>query len=139
MDAKGKLCIISFDEISLKSNLAYQSNIDELIGLEDYGEGDKTNCLATSAIVFMAYGVVHNWKQLLAYFLVNEACSSFKVKEKLIEIINLVENIGLHVEAVVSDLAPTFKSLSEKWVSLLKIPGSSIMEEKVFISSTHHI
>ena len=33
MDAEGKLCIISFDEISLESNLAYQSNTDELIGL----------------------------------------------------------------------------------------------------------
>ena len=109
MDAKGKLCIISFDEISLKSNLAYQSNTDELIGLEDYGEGDKTNCLATSAIVFMARGVVHNWKQPLAYFLVNEACSSVKVKEKLIEIIDLVENIGLHVEAVVSDIGSNFQ------------------------------
>jgi hypothetical protein len=40
-----------------------------------YGEGDKTNCLATSSIVFMARGVVHNWKQALAYFLVNKACS----------------------------------------------------------------
>lgn len=109
MDATGKLCIISFDEISLKSNLAYQSNTDELIGLEDYGKGDKTNSLATSAIVFMARGVVHNWKQPLAYFLVNEACSSFKVKEKLMEIIDIVENIGLHVEAVVSDIGSNFQ------------------------------
>jgi hypothetical protein len=29
MDAEGKLCIISFDEISLESNLAYQSNADD--------------------------------------------------------------------------------------------------------------
>ena len=62
---KGKLCVISFNEISLKCNLAYQSN----------GDGNKTNCLATSVIVFMARGVVENWKQPLAYFLVNEGCT----------------------------------------------------------------
>jgi hypothetical protein len=43
------------------------------------------------------------------YFLVNEACSSFKVKEKLIEIINTVENIGLHVEAVDSDIGSNYQ------------------------------
>ena len=53
MNDKGKLCVISFNEISLKCNLAYQSNTDELIGLEDYGDGNKTNCLATYAIVFL--------------------------------------------------------------------------------------
>jgi hypothetical protein len=30
---KGKLCIVSFDEISVKSHLFYQWNTDELIGL----------------------------------------------------------------------------------------------------------
>ena len=46
------------------------------------------------------------WK---TYFLVNEGFSSFKVKEKLVEIINIVEDIGLHVEAVVSDIGPNFQ------------------------------
>ena len=61
LNAIGRLCIISFDEMSLKSNVFYQSNTDELIGLEDLGDGSKTDCLATSAIVFMARGLVENW------------------------------------------------------------------------------
>ena len=64
MNDKEKLCIISFDEMSLKSHLDYASNKDELIGLEDYGDGEKkTSYLATSAIVFMAWGICENWKQ----------------------------------------------------------------------------
>ena len=43
LNAEGRLCIISFDEMSLKSNVIYHSNTDELIGLEDLGDGDKTN------------------------------------------------------------------------------------------------
>ena len=78
MSDNEKLCILSFDEISLKTHLEYCSNKDLLIGLEDYGDGEKTNFLATSAIVFMARGICGNWKQPLAYFLVNEACSSRK-------------------------------------------------------------
>lgn len=111
MNDKEKLCIISFDEISLKSHLEYSTNKDVLTGLEDYGDGEKTNCLATSAIVFMARGISENWKQPLAYFLVNEACSSEKVKEKLFQIIDEVENIGLSVLAVVCNIGSNFQKL----------------------------
>lgn len=54
MNDKEKLCIVSFHEISLKPHLEYSTNKDVLTGLEDYGDGEKTNCLATSGIVFMA-------------------------------------------------------------------------------------
>ena len=111
LNAIGRLCIISFDEMSLKSNVFYQSNTDELIGLEDLGDGSKTDCLATSAIVFMARGLVENWKQPLAYYLVNESCDSKNVKEKLEDVINKVETIGLEVVAVISDIGSNFQKL----------------------------
>mgnify|MGYP002803931165 FL=1 len=111
LNAEGRLCIISFDEMSLKSNVIYQSNTDELIGLEDLGDGNKTNSLATSAIVFMARGLVENWKQPLAYYLVNESCGSEKVKEKLEDVIKKVEKIGLNVVAVISDIGSNFQKL----------------------------
>ena len=57
MNDKEKLCIISFDEMSLRSHLDYTTNKDVLIGLEDYGDGEKSSHLATSAIVF--YGTGH--------------------------------------------------------------------------------
>jgi len=91
--------------------LEYCTNKDLLIGLEDYGDGEKTNFLATSATVFMARGICGNWKQPLAYFLVNEACSSDKVKEKLFQIIDKVEQIGLSVLAIVCDIGSNFKKL----------------------------
>ena len=116
LNATGRLCIISFDEMSLKSNVCYQSNTDELIGLEDPGDGDKTNALATSAIVFMARGLIENWKQPLAYYLVNESCGSKKVKEKLEDVIGKVEKIGLEVVAVISDIGSNFQKLVRKFV-----------------------
>lgn len=47
----------------------------------------------------------------LAYFLANEASISEKVKEKLLQLIDKVENIGLSVHAVVCDIRSNFQKL----------------------------
>ena len=136
MNDNEKLRVISFDEISLKTNLSYQSNTDELIGLEDYGDGTKTNCLATSAIVFMARGLVENWKQPLAFYLVNESCSSFKVKE----MIDIVEGIGLRVEAVISDIGSNFQKFVREMGITPENPWFFHKERKyVYLLDTPHI
>ena len=57
MNDKEKLCIISFDEMSLKSHLDYASNKDELIGLEDYGDGEKNKLFGNICNSF--YGMGH--------------------------------------------------------------------------------
>ena len=54
LSTAGKQCVISFDEISFKTNLSYESNTDELVGLDDYGDSNRYDSLATSAIVFMS-------------------------------------------------------------------------------------
>ncbi|CAB3980293.1 Transposable element P transposase [Paramuricea clavata] len=41
MDENAKICTISMDEMSLKVNLAYDSCKDEIIGLKDFGDGEK--------------------------------------------------------------------------------------------------
>ncbi len=105
MNATGRLCVISFNEVCLKSNMCYQSSTDEIIGLEDFGDGEKTNCICHICNCVMACGIVENWKQPLAYYLVNESCSSTKVKEKSDDLIDKLETIGLEVVAVVSDIA----------------------------------
>ena len=132
MDARARLCVISFDEMSLKSNVFYQSNTDELLWLEDFGDGEKTNCLATSALVFLARGIVENWKQPLAYYLVNESCGSEKVQEKLKDIISKVQGIGLEVVAVVSDLGSNFQKLLREMEITPEKPWFIFNGKKIF-------
>lgn len=93
MNAVAKLCVICFDEMSLKAHVQ-QSNTDELVGFEDYGDNSKTNYVANSATVFMACGLLDNWKQPLSYYLVNESCGSETVEERLVEVIDKVETPG---------------------------------------------
>lgn len=61
----------------------------------------------------MARGLVENWKQPLAYYLVNKSCESEKVEEKLGDIIEKVERVGL-VVAVISDIGSNFQKFTRK-------------------------
>ena len=57
----------------------------------------------------MARGIIESWKQPIAYYFVNESCSSETVKEKLTDAISKLENIGLNVLGVVSDIGSNFQ------------------------------
>ena len=78
MSPSGKLCTLTMDEVSLKANLQYDLCTDEVVGVEDFGEGKRTNKVATSALslVFMARGIKEKRKQPLGYVLVHESCPS---------------------------------------------------------------
>lgn len=125
--------------MSFKSDVFYQSNTDELIGLEDLGDRNKTDCLATSAIVFMARGLVENWKQPLAYYLVNESCDSEKVKEKREDVINKVEITGLEVVASISDIGSNFQKLIKEIGITPENPWFIHNGKKYITCMTHHI
>ncbi len=59
----------------------------------------------------MARGIKENWKQPLGFVLVNEACPSTKIKTLLLQIIDDLTEMGLHVETITSDLGSNFQSL----------------------------
>jgi hypothetical protein len=133
MNEASKLCSISMDEISLKTCLLY--------GVEDFGDGKRSERLATSAVVFMAQGITGNWKQPLGYYLVYEACPSNVLKEKLTKIIDQVTSIGLKVHAVISDLGSNFqKLLKDLEISPTKVQNhdSCTMAGRYFMFSIHH-
>uniref|UniRef100_A0A6P7H6L3 Uncharacterized protein LOC114344976 n=1 Tax=Diabrotica virgifera virgifera TaxID=50390 RepID=A0A6P7H6L3_DIAVI len=56
-----KLCMLGVDEMSIKSNLFYAVNSDNIIGLEDDGTGQKKFKPALTATVFMIRGIKNNW------------------------------------------------------------------------------
>ena len=73
------------DEVSLKANLQYDQCMDEVVGVEDFREGKRTNKVATSALVFMARGIKEKWKQPLGYVLVHESFPREEIKSILFE------------------------------------------------------
>ena len=111
MDESCRLCTLTMDEISLKANLQYDPAKDKVVGIEDLGNGDRTDNITTSALVFMARGIKDNWKQPLGYLLVNESCPSEKLLAKLYEMLDTLTAVGLHVVTIVSNLGSNFQKL----------------------------
>ena len=111
MEESCRLCTLTMDEISLKANLQYDPVKDEVVGFEDFGNGDRTDNIATSALVFMARGIKDNWKQPLGYLLVNESCPCDKLQTKLYEMLDTLTDVGLHVVTIISDLGSNFQKL----------------------------
>ena len=55
MSDTGKICSLCMDETSLKTNIFYDISKDEVIGFVDLGCSKKSQLIATSALVVMAY------------------------------------------------------------------------------------
>jgi hypothetical protein len=107
-----KTCVLLLDEMSLKSNLQYSSVRDEIVGLEDFGNGDRTNNVATSVLVAMLRGIRRKWKQPFVFFFTHTSCKAAKLKEILLKCLDKAKDIGLNVVGVVSDQGPNLSQLS---------------------------
>lgn len=111
MNANEKICSLCMDEMSLKTHLFYDVPADKIVGLEDFGGGYRTNKVATSVLVFLIRSISGKWKQPLGYVLVNEACSADETERMMKEAIDKLENIGLKILVVMSDMGSNFHSL----------------------------
>lgn len=82
MEAEDRICALTIDEISLKSNLFYNFGCDCVIGFEDDGT-NRTNNIANNAFVIMARGLKNNWKQPLGYAFTSTTASVLQIKAML--------------------------------------------------------
>ena len=101
-----KLCSLCMDEISLKTYLFYSIPEDIIVGLEDFGGGYHTNKVTTSALVLLAWSISRKWKQPIGYILVNGACPTDILEHVMKEALGKLQQIGLNVLVVMSDMVP---------------------------------
>lgn len=62
------LCILAFDEMSIRKNLTYNSRLDLIDGYQDHASQGRTSEIASHALTFMAIGVRKHWKQPIAFY-----------------------------------------------------------------------
>ena len=103
MNDRDKLCVITFDEMSLRTGLSYDISSDSIEGFEDYGMLGRTSRVANHALVFMVRGMLSHWKQPIGYFLSRDATPANRLGELLKECVNKVKDIGLIPKLVVCD------------------------------------
>lgn len=91
-----KYVTISCDEMSLKTHMTYDRKTDKIIGLEDFGDGNRSSKVANSVMVFMAQGIGGQaWKQPICYYFVNNSCNAQLLQHYTFEIIKSLQEIGL--------------------------------------------
>jgi hypothetical protein len=113
LNTRDRVCALLIDEISIKSNLCYDRQMDVVVGYEDLGGyGGRTKLIATNALVFMVRGLASNWKQPVGYIITQSACKAAKLQNLLLDVIDKLHSIGLVVAVVISDQGSNFLQLT---------------------------
>ena len=96
-------CVLLYDEMSLKCSLSYNTYMDCVEGLEDYGAIGKTRFMANNALVFMVRGLANKWKQCIGYFLSSGPTKGDSLQYLTRQAIDKLSSIGLRVRVVICD------------------------------------
>lgn len=138
-DNVDKLCIMCIDEASIKANLFYNINLDEVIGFEDIGDG-KSSLPACNIAVIMLRGLCTSWKQPIAYFFLNTTFKAEDAKRIILQVIVKLQEIGLKLIALVSDMGSNFSQMAHSLGVKSESPYFEVNDEIIFyFYDTPHI
>lgn len=101
-NAKDKICILMWDEISLQPQLQYDTINDKIVGFEDWGH-KRTQRIADHALVFMLRGIRTGWKIPLSYNFCKSQTKSGQLIYCIKKIVKKVAQSGFTIIATVCD------------------------------------
>ena len=99
-----RLCVLVFDEMSLKCALHYNVERDNVHGLEDFGlTCGRTEKPANHATVFMARRLMSKWKQPFGYFRSHSTTKPAILHRVLMAATEQLKSLGFTIKAVTCD------------------------------------
>ncbi|XP_050518971.1 uncharacterized protein LOC126893072 [Diabrotica virgifera virgifera] len=135
MDELEKICVLMFDEISLKKKLEYNKLDDIIEGFQDLGALGRTNKLTNTGLVFMMRGLLHNWKIPICYFVT--AIHSDNLKNIVVEVVSKLQNIGYIPKVLVCDQASNNRALFKLLGACKDQPAIEIGNQRIFTVLIH--
>lgn len=135
-----KYCTLCIDEMVLKRHLHYDTKWDELIGLHNVN-GKVSKEVASHGCVIMLRGIVENWKQPIAYSFLASPKHNKELEEWLDEVILKLFNIGIEVQAIVSDQGSNFAKYAKEVKKITsEKPYFMLQDRKIYyIFDTPHL
>lgn len=103
MSAVEKEAAISFDEVTLSRDLKYSPTIDEVVGVQDYGNNDRKNVLGKQTCVFLVQGLTTAWSHVLSFYVSEKNISGNDLTKMLLENISVATSIGLNINVTICD------------------------------------
>lgn len=94
MPEKDRLCVLSWDEISLKTHLEYLPTKEYIDGFLDLGS-NRSEKFANHALTFMVRGVETPYKQPVSYFVTNADIGAKELSELIELVIKSILDTGL--------------------------------------------
>ncbi|CAH2088902.1 unnamed protein product [Euphydryas editha] len=98
------LCILAFDEMSIRKNLSYNVRLDQIDGYQDHAFQGRTSEIASHALTFMAIGFRKPWKQPIAFYFSGDCVTADRLAVLIKEVLRACFSAGLEVIGMVSDL-----------------------------------
>lgn len=129
-----KICIVSFDEMTLKPGLVYDKKKDRLVGYENYGSSlESSSNLATHALVFMVRGLCKRWKQAVGFFFSSHTTPAPILKALLTELLEKLIQCGMRPVAVVCDQgANNLQLYSKELCVTIEKPFFNVCDNEIF-------
>lgn len=102
MTISDRFCVLSYDEMAIASQLDVDKNKKKFHGHITIYDSVE---IGTKLFVVLARGIRTNWKQIIACHVTKQQKISFDIIKKfLFECISFLENCGIHVLALSSDM-----------------------------------
>ena len=127
-----RLCCLIFDEMAIREHVQYNSMTDCIEGVEDFGNGERTENLAKYGLVFLVQGITRAWKQPVAYYFSRNGISSNKLKVILEDILDNMHKVNIPVCATVCDMGTTNVKALKDLGCTVKNPFFSFQGRKIF-------
>ena len=102
MSKNDRLCMLCFDEMSIKEFVSYNSKHDSIDGLEDFGDC-RSQYVSNHATVFMVRGITCSWKQPVGYFFSSGPIKDEMLSCLIVDCLNLLEGMGLQVKSLICE------------------------------------
>lgn len=129
-----RVCCLTLDEMSIQPGVQYDKSSSCIRG-ETTLPGD--NGVATHALVFMLAGIGTRWKQTVAYHFTSDGFDGKCLQPIVNDIIQMAEDVGLHVICVTSDMGSANRSMHTSFgVNCTK---KSVLEESTVNKIPHPV
>ncbi|XP_054746303.1 uncharacterized protein LOC129250729 [Anastrepha obliqua] len=135
-----KFVSVLCDEMALKSHMQYVAKYDKIIGVEDYGDENRTCRIGNSDMTLMVQGIGGvPWTHPLSYFIVHGSCKRDVAKKYIFEAITQLQNISLTPCHFVCDQGSNFIYLARILGVSEERPYFQVNGKDVFFFSILHI